>query len=52
MTFTVNWQECNSITSWTGNYNAGTTTTLWLLTVSGPPQWNSINAGTDIFTLQ
>ena len=52
MTFTVNWQECNSLTSWTGNYNAGTTTTLWLLTVSGPPQWNSINAGTDIFTLQ
>jgi hypothetical protein len=23
MTFTVNWQECNSLTSWTGNYNAG-----------------------------
>ncbi len=52
MTFTVNWQECNSLTSWTGNYNAGTTTTLWLLTVSGPPQWNSINAGADTFTLQ
>ena len=52
MTFTVNWQECNSLTSWTGNYNAGQITALWLLTVSGPPQWNSINAGTDIFTLR
>ncbi len=52
MTFTVNWQECNSLTSWTGNYNAGQITTLWLLTVSGPPQWISINAGTDIFSLQ
>ena len=52
ITFTVNWQECNSLTSWTGNYNANTLTTLWLLTVSGPPQWNSITAGADTFTLQ
>ncbi len=52
MTFTVNWQACNSLTSWTGNYNAGKITTLWLLTVSGPPQWNSIVAGADTFTLQ
>ena len=52
MTFTVNWQACNSLTSWTGNYNAGTIATLWLLTVSGPPQWNSIVAGADTFTLQ
>ena len=52
MTFTVNWQECNSLTSWTGNYNARKLTTLWQLTVSGPPQWNSIVAGADTFTLQ
>ncbi len=52
MTFTVNWQECNSLTSWTGNYALGKITTLWLLTVSGPPEWNSINAGADTFTLQ
>ena len=52
MTFTVNWQECNSLTSWTGNYSTNTLTTLWLLTVSGPPQWNSIIAGADTFTLQ
>ncbi len=52
VTFTVNWQECKSLTSWTGNYGAGKITTLWLLTLSGPPQWNSINAGADTFTLQ
>ena len=52
MTFTVNWQQCNSLTSWTGNYGAGKITTLWQLTVSGPPKWNSIIAGADTFTLQ
>ncbi len=52
MTFTVNWQECNSLTSWTGNYSAGKIATLWLLALSGPPEWNSINAGADTFTLQ
>ena len=52
MTFTVNWRECNSLTSWTGNYSAGTIAALWQLTVSGPPEWNSIIAGADTFTLQ
>ncbi len=52
MTFTVNWQECNSLTSWTGNYHAGTLTTLWQLTLSDPPQWNSIITAADTFTLQ
>ncbi|MEE8505225.1 MAG: avidin/streptavidin family protein [Kiloniellales bacterium] len=52
MTFTVNWQECNSLTSWTGNYASGKIATLWLLALSGPPEWNSINAGADTFTLQ
>ncbi len=52
MTFTVNWQECDSLTSWTGNYNAGTIATPWQLTLSGPPKWNSIIAGADTFTLQ
>ncbi len=54
MTFTVNWQECNSLTSWTGNVASSyvTIVTLWQLTVSGSPQWNSIIAGADTFTLQ
>ncbi len=54
ITFTVNWQECNSLTSWTGNVASSyvTIVTLWQLTVSGSPQWNSIIAGADTFTLQ
>ncbi len=54
ITFTVNWQECNSLTSWTGNVAASgvAIVTLWQLTVSGTPQWNSIIAGADTFTLQ
>jgi hypothetical protein len=54
ITFTVNWQECNSLTSWTGNVAASgvAIVTLWQLTVSGPAQWNSITAGADTFKLQ
>ena len=54
ITFTVNWQGCSSLTSWTGTVGtAGSTIdTLWYLVLSGPPQWNSIVAGTDSFTLQ
>ncbi len=54
ITFTVNWQECSSLTSWTGNVSATSPTieTLWQLAVSGPPAWNSIIAGADRFTLQ
>ncbi len=54
MTFTVNFQECNSATSWSGQLSATGTQimTLWYLASSGTPQWNSIIAGTDTFTLQ
>jgi hypothetical protein len=54
ITFTVNWQECNSLTSWTGNVasSSATIATLWQLSLSGPPQWNSIVTGADTFTLQ
>ncbi len=54
MTFTVNFQECNSATSWSGQLSATGTQimTLWDLSSSGRPQWNSILSGTDTFTLQ
>ena len=56
-TFTVNWQGCESLTSWSGNVGTSGTgaaeiVTLWQLTISGPPQWNSITAGADTFTLE
>jgi hypothetical protein len=54
MTFTVNFQNCNSGTSWAGQLSAtgNQIMTLWYLALSGMPQWNSIIAGTDTFTLQ
>lgn len=53
MTFTVNFQGCNSITSWTGQYNYanGSIQTLWYLAAAVAPTWNAINAGADNFTM-
>lgn len=54
MTFSVIWQGCNSVTSWSGqyNYSNGQFTTLWYLTAASAPAWNGINAGTDTFVPQ
>lgn len=54
MTFTVNFQGCNSITSWTGqyNYSNGSIQTLWYLAAAVAPTWNAINAGADMFVQQ
>lgn len=53
VTFTVNFQECNSATSWAGNITSeGAINTLWNLSQSGPSQWNSIIAGSDTFTVK
>jgi hypothetical protein len=49
VTFTVNWQECSSVTAWSGTYNGNSLTTLWDLVNAGSPSWNSIVAGTDTF---
>ena len=53
-TFTVNWQECDSLTAWSGNLDSTgqTIPTLRHLVISGTPQWNSTLAGTDTFTLE
>lgn len=52
ITFTVDWQECDSLTAWSGNLDQSgqTILTLWHLAQSGPPQWNSIFAGADVFS--
>lgn len=52
MVFSANFQGCNSVTSWSGQYNnnTGIFTTLWYLTAAGAPVWNGINAGTNTFT--
>jgi avidin family protein len=53
ITFSVYWNGCNSLASWSGQMSGsgGTFTALWYLTLAGPPAWNGINAGTDTFTL-
>lgn len=54
ITFSVNWQGCNSVTSWTGqfNYNTGNFQALWYLALASAPAWNGINAGSDTFVQQ
>lgn len=56
ITFTVNWQQCNSLTAWTGHYvtsgGSARFTTLWYLAVGGAPTWSSTVAGADVFTEQ
>ena len=52
ITFSVLWQGCNTVTSWSGQFNnqTGGFQTLWLLTAAGAPVWNGIHTGTDAFT--
>jgi Avidin family len=54
ITFTVKWQSttqsCNSITSWTGFFNAGKIDTLWQLVINGSTNTSQIRKGSDVFT--
>ena len=54
ITFSVFWNGCNSVTSWSGQYNYQNAQfqTLWYLTLASAPAWNGINAGTDTFVPQ
>lgn len=56
ITFTVNWQHCDSLTAWTGHWIASGSqqqfVTLWYLAVGGTVAWDSTVAGADTFTLQ
>lgn len=54
ITFSVTWQSCNSVTSWSGQYNYSNNNfqTLWYLTAASAPAWNGITAGTDTFVWQ
>jgi hypothetical protein len=55
VSFTANFGTCQSITAWSGMLYTSSPMqiqTLWYLTTAGPPQWNSIIAGSDTFTRQ
>ena len=49
--FVVNWEECESLTAWSGHVDSlnPKIVTLWHLPKSGPPRWDSTFAGADTF---
>jgi hypothetical protein len=51
ITFSVYWSGCNSLTSWSGQYNNsdGHFAALWYLTLASATAWNGTNAGSDTF---
>jgi hypothetical protein len=51
ITFSVYWNGCNSVTSWSGQFDnqTGRFKTLWYLTLAAASAWNGVNAGSDTF---
>lgn len=54
LSFTVNWEGCNSVTTWTAQYSnaTGAFRALWHLAVASGPVWNGIVAGANTFVPQ
>jgi hypothetical protein len=54
VTFSVNWEGCDSVTSWSGQYSeaTGQFQALWHLAVASAPVWNGIVAGSNFFVPQ
>lgn len=54
ISFSVFWAGCNSVTSWSGQYDTsnGHFKALWYLTLAAMPAWNGIYAGADSFVPQ
>lgn len=51
LTFSVTWTGCNSVTSWSGQFNnvANRFQALWFLTIASGPTLNGVVAGSHIF---
>lgn len=51
LSFTVNWEGCNSVTAWTAQYSnaTGAFRALWHLAIASGPVWNGIVAGAHTF---
>jgi hypothetical protein len=54
LTFAVNWEGCNSVTSWSAQYNnaTGSFRALWHLAIASAPVWNGIVSGAHTFLPQ
>lgn len=54
LAFSVNWEGCNSVTTWSAQYSnaTGTFRALWHLAIASGPVWNGIVAGAHFFVPQ
>jgi hypothetical protein len=54
LAFSVTWQGCNSVTTWSSQFNGATGSfhALWHLAVASAPMWNGIISGAHTFVLQ
>ena len=54
LSFTVNWEGCNSVKTWAAQYSnaTGAFRALWHLAVASGPVWNGIVAGANTFVPQ
>lgn len=54
LTFSVNWEGCSSVTTWSGQYSnaTGSFRALWLLANASAPTWNGTIAGAHTFVAQ
>lgn len=54
LTFSVNWEGCSSVTTWSGQYSnaTGSFRALWHLAIASAPTWNGIISGAHTFVAQ
>ncbi|MBS0246095.1 MAG: avidin [Proteobacteria bacterium] len=54
LAFSVNWEGCKSVTTWSAQYSnaTGSFRALWHLAVASAPLWNGIVAGAQTFVVQ
>lgn len=52
--FTVNWEGCKSVTTWSAQYSnaTGSFRALWHLAIASVPVWNGIVVGAQTFVVQ
>ena len=54
LAFSVNWENCKSVTTWSAQYSSATGSfrALWHLAIASAPVWNGIVAGAQTFVVQ
>jgi hypothetical protein len=54
LAFSVTWEGCSSVTTWSGQYSnaTGSFRALWHLAIASVPTWNGIISGAHTFVVQ